>query len=88
MDLYDVSKGPVRQAIETLKTEGLVAGRPGKGVYVIRAPVADDGAELPAWALKFADDIAGLKADVAELQSRRGMTRPARRQERGNEQSG
>lgn len=89
MDQHDVSKGPVRQAIEALKSEGLLAGRPGKAVYVTGAPVADETGELPAWARKIQEDMAGVKADIAELQGQRGMTRrPARKQERGNEQSG
>lgn len=89
MDHYGVSKGPVRQAVEALRTEGLLAGRPGKAVYVTGAPVADETGELPGWARKIQEDMAGIKADIAELQGQRGMTRrPARKQERGNEQSG
>lgn len=89
MDQHDVSKGPVRQAIEALKSEGLLAGRPGKAVYVTGAPVTEEPGELPTWARKIQEDMAGVKADIAELQGQRGMTRrPARKQERGNEQSG
>jgi GntR family transcriptional regulator len=87
MEQHDVSKGPVRQAIEALKSEGLVAGRPGKAVYVTGAvPAAPDG--VAEQVRKMQNDIADLKADVAELQGQRGIGRTASRRENGREQSG
>lgn len=84
---YGVSKGPVRQAVEALKTAGLLAGRPGKAVYVTSLSAeGPDG--LEATVRKLQDDVADLKADVAELQSRSNTNRAARKQVRANEQSG
>lgn len=87
MEQYGVSKGPPRQAIEALKAEGLLAGHPGKAVYVTGVmPAEADG--VAEQVRKLAEDVAGLKADVAELQSQRNIKRPARKQERANEHSG
>jgi GntR family transcriptional regulator len=88
MEQYGVSKGPVRQAVEALRTEGLLAGRPGKAVYVTGAPVTGEEGAVPTWARRFVEDIAVLKADVAEIKQARGDGRAARKRERGNEQSG
>lgn len=38
MQTYAVSSTVVKSAVKELKTEGLVAGQPGKGVYVLRKP--------------------------------------------------
>lgn len=38
MQTYAVSSTVVKFAVRELKTEGLVAGQPGKGVYVLRKP--------------------------------------------------
>jgi DNA-binding GntR family transcriptional regulator len=40
MDTYAVSSTVVKFAVRELKTEGLVAGQPGKSVYVLRKPDA------------------------------------------------
>jgi GntR family transcriptional regulator len=87
MAQYGVSKGPVRQAVDALRVAGLLAGRPGKAVYVTGAAPEEPGG-LAEQVRRLAEDVADLKADVAELQSRRGIDRPARKRERGNEQSG
>jgi DNA-binding GntR family transcriptional regulator len=87
MERYGVSKGPVRQAVEALRAAGLLAGRPGVGVYVTGIP-AEEPDGLDATVRKLQDDVADLKADVAELQSRSNINRAARKQVRANEQSG
>ena len=88
MEQFDVSKTPVRQAIQALMAESVLAGHPGKGVYVTGVSVAETENGLPDWARKVIEDVQGLKADVAELQGQRGGKRPARKQERANEHSG
>jgi DNA-binding GntR family transcriptional regulator len=42
MQMHSVSSTVVKQAIKELKTEGLVVGQPGKGVYVLRKPGAPE----------------------------------------------
>lgn len=83
MDQHDVSKGPVRQAIEALKTEGLLLGRPGKGVYVIAIPASEDG------------DLAALTAQVrdhdyliTEIYQRLGWEQPAPQEGKADERTG
>jgi GntR family transcriptional regulator len=87
MDQHGTSKGPVRQAIDVLKGEGILAGHPGKAVYV--TGVVPDSADGVAEQMrKMQEDIADLKADVAELQGQRGIGRTAGRRENGRERSG
>jgi DNA-binding FadR family transcriptional regulator len=63
-----MSQPVVRRAIEQLKAEGILAGRQGKGVYVIATP-ADAAAErLDIKAL--GEQVAGLRGQVAELAER------------------
>jgi DNA-binding GntR family transcriptional regulator len=40
MATYEVSVTVARAAVNELRTEGVVAGQPGKGVYVLKAPGA------------------------------------------------
>jgi GntR family transcriptional regulator len=82
-DQYDVSKGPVRQAIDALRAEGILAGRPGKGVYVIAVPASDDG------------DLAALAAQVrdhdyliTEIYQRLGWEQPAPQEGKADERTG
>lgn len=55
---YDASLSLVKMAVGVLRTEGLVVGQQGKGVFV------RDAAETPA------DEIAELRAAVQELSVR------------------
>jgi DNA-binding FadR family transcriptional regulator len=89
---HGVAVGTVREALRLLAGDGLVVTRPGKGSFVIAADLAADGTEggAPislADVRKLQEDVAGLKADVAELQSQRGISR-GRKRERSNEKSG
>lgn len=58
---YGVSKTPVRQAVDLLRREGVLAGQSGKAVYV-RA--------LPDEAAAGARDLKALAGEVAELKRR------------------
>jgi len=70
-----MSQPVVRRAIEQLKAEGILAGRQGKGVYVIATP-ADAAAErLDIKAL--GEQVAGLRGQVGELAERAGTGLPA-----------
>ena len=42
MHTYTVSSTVVKFAVRELKSEGLVAGQPGKSVYVLRKPAAPE----------------------------------------------
>lgn len=42
MNTYAVSSTVAKSAVKELKSEGLVAGQPGKGVYVLRKPDAPE----------------------------------------------
>ncbi|MBB5080683.1 winged helix-turn-helix domain-containing protein [Nonomuraea endophytica] len=58
---YDVSLSSVKTAVGVLRTEGLVVGQQGKGVYV------RDAAEAPA---DLAGEVAELRSAVQELSVR------------------
>lgn len=58
---HGVSKTAVRQAVEQLRAEGILAGHPGKAVYVRAKP--DEAAAGQR-------DVAALAAEVAELKRR------------------
>jgi GntR family transcriptional regulator len=58
MARYQVSSTVARKAVDQLRIEGLVIGRPGKGVYVRRTP-AELAAEAPT--------LARLATEVQEL---------------------
>ena len=90
---YGVAVGTVREALRLLAGEGLVMTRPGKGSFVIAPGLAADGTEggaiiSVADVRKLQEDVAGLKADVAELQSQRGISRGRKRERSDDQQSG
>ncbi|WP_368954781.1 winged helix-turn-helix domain-containing protein [Parafrankia soli] len=65
MTAYEVSSTVVRAAISQLRTDGVVAGQPGKAVYVIKEPAAlDTVSEASARTLE------SLERAVEELQLR------------------
>ena len=65
---YEVSTTVVRRAVETLKTEGVLLGQPGKGVYVIAKPedVATEHHSLES----LAHQVGDLRIEVRELSER------------------
>jgi DNA-binding GntR family transcriptional regulator len=68
MAKYDVSSTVARKAIDQLRIEGLVVGRPGKGVYVKATP-SEIAAESVT--LESVDDrLEAVEAEVRELRSR------------------
>lgn len=72
MAIYDVSITVVRAAINELRTQGVVAGQPGKGVYVLKEPPAP-GPDVDTLARTVADmgrDLEDLKRRVSELEGR------------------
>jgi DNA-binding FadR family transcriptional regulator len=82
---YGVSKGPVRQAVDALRAEGLLAGRPGKAVYVAATPadVASERQDIGALSEQirklradFDDAIGRLEANLIELYGKTGNEYP------------
>lgn len=63
MARHHVSSTVARKAVDQLRIEGLVVGRPGKGVYVRTTP-ADAAAEAPTLA-RLAEEIRELRQAVA-----------------------
>jgi DNA-binding GntR family transcriptional regulator len=59
MARYRVSSTVARKAVDQLRVEGIVVGRPGKGVYV-RATPAQVAAEVPTLA-RLADQVEELR---------------------------
>ena len=88
---YGVGKTTMHGILVVLDHEGLVRREHGIGYFVtddapaVIAEHRDDGQE--AIVRKLQEDVAGLKADVAELQDQRNISR-GRKRERSNEQSG
>jgi len=64
MDRFRVSSTVVRKAVEQLRTEGLVVGHPGKGVFVRATPEesAAEAATIADLAAKLDDLRAQLEA--------------------------
>jgi DNA-binding GntR family transcriptional regulator len=69
---YDVSAGVVKAAISVLRTEGLVVGQQGKGVFIQDrdsagppAPTAEDGALMEQLA-----EVLGAVRDLGERVAR------------------
>lgn len=75
-ETYEVSLGVVKMAVGTLRTEGLVVGQQGKGVFVREdaAPkpsgMSDPLTEIRAALREQSRRIARLEATVAELGDR------------------
>lgn len=65
MASYSVSSTVVRAAIAELRTEGVVAGQPGKGVFVQKVPSAPEADSEPS-----ARTLEGLERAVEDLQRR------------------
>ncbi|MGS2641694.1 winged helix-turn-helix domain-containing protein [Streptosporangium sp. G12] len=61
---FDVSASVVKAAISVLRTEGVVIGQQGKGVFVHQVP-ADDGP-----ADEVAEQLAALRRELAEVRGR------------------
>jgi DNA-binding GntR family transcriptional regulator len=73
MAAYDVSITVARAAVNELRVEGVVAGQPGKGVYVIEEPAAP-GPDLGTLVRTVEDmgkSIERLEKRVSELEKRR-----------------
>jgi DNA-binding GntR family transcriptional regulator len=91
-DEYGVGKTTMQGILVTLAGEGLVRREHGIGYFVADNAVAvingETGGGLAAAVRKLQEDVAGLKADVTELQSQRNISRAPRKRERSNEQSG
>lgn len=68
MDDYGVSVTSVRAAIRELRTEGLVRGQGGKGVYVLRKPQARSEADVDLSSL--AEEVRHLRQAVERLDKR------------------
>jgi GntR family transcriptional regulator len=52
---FNTSKSPVRQALETLRFEGLIFRHPGRGTFVASPSIQEEG-----WTLNSIEDIIGL----------------------------
>ncbi|THJ70230.1 winged helix-turn-helix transcriptional regulator [Candidatus Frankia alpina] len=78
MAIYDVSSTVVRAAIRELRTEGVVAGQPGKGVYVIKAPSQPDiGPDALDRVENLEREVEQLRRRVADLETERGGSGPS-----------
>ena len=66
MKQYRVSSTVARKAVEQLRTEGLVVGRPGKGVFVKATP-SQVAVEVPTLA-RLAEEIQDLRRAVKGLE--------------------
>lgn len=66
-ELYSVSVTVVRAAVTQLRTDGLVVGHPGKGVFVSSTP--DAAAERTTTVHDLARQVAALREQVAFLQT-------------------
>ncbi len=74
MTAYGVSITVARAAVNELRAEGVVAGQPGKGVYVVEQPAAP-GPDLDTLARTVEDmgkNIERLERRVSELEKRQG----------------
>lgn len=89
---YGVGKTTMQGILADLGGAGLVRREHGIGYFVNDKAVAilngETGDGLAAAVRKLQEDVAGLKADVLELQSQRNISRAPRKRERSNEQSG
>lgn len=81
MEQHGTSKGPVRQAVDALKSEGALIGHGGKAVYVTGAPVATDEADVAA-------HLRDLDYKVAEIYQRLGWEQPASQEGKADERTG
>lgn len=65
---YDASLSMVKMAIGVLRTEGLVIGQQGKGVYVQEAgvPASDELAEIRATLRALSERLARVEAALAD----------------------
>lgn len=70
---YDVSAGVVKAAISVLRTEGLVIGQQGKGVFVRDVPIEPaekaEGAS-PGVSAEVLEQLAQLRESVKEMGDR------------------
>ncbi|WP_326829062.1 winged helix-turn-helix domain-containing protein [Streptosporangium sp. NBC_01810] len=67
---FDVSASVVKAAISVLRTEGLVIGQQGKGVFVRQPPTETSKPEAPDVNAEILDQLAQTRQSVKELGDR------------------
>ncbi|WP_433417757.1 winged helix-turn-helix domain-containing protein [Microtetraspora malaysiensis] len=67
---FEVSASVVKSAISVLRTEGLVIGQQGKGVFVREAPAPAAEPEPSGINAEILDQLAQMRASVKELGDR------------------
>ena len=67
---FDVSASVVKAAISVLRTEGLVIGQQGKGVFVRQPPAEPSRPEAPDVNAEILDQLAQTRQSVKELGDR------------------
>ena len=70
-----MSQPVVRRAIEHLQAEGILAGRQGKGVFVIATPADAERERVNLKALS--EQVTGLQREVRKLTERADAAQPA-----------
>lgn len=89
---YGVGKTTMHSILVTLAAEGGVRREHGIGYFVADNAGAvlngETGGGMAGMVRKLQEDVAGLKADVAELQSQRGISRGRKRERSDDQQSG
>lgn len=80
MQLYEASVTVVRAAVRELRTEGLVIGQPGKGVFVRDEPApevpSDEYLEITDHLKAMRDVLDDFEARLARVEESAGLRRP------------
>jgi GntR family transcriptional regulator len=77
MQIHQVSSTVVRRAVEQLRTDGVLVGQPGKGVYVQAMPRdAADGAGLTPEMTGLTQSVGRIEANLIELYGKLGYDYP------------
>lgn len=68
---FDVSSSVVKAAISVLRTEGLVIGQQGKGVFVRQAPAAEPAEPVaPEVAAEILDQLTQMRRSLTQIGDR------------------
>lgn len=91
---YSASSTVVRQAVRELQHEGVLTGRPGKGVFVVATPAGASAGQASTQTLakelsEVREDVRDLQVKVADLWANfYGEDMDGQREERSDEQAG
>ncbi|MEU9832287.1 winged helix-turn-helix domain-containing protein [Streptosporangium sp. NPDC048047] len=82
-DRFDVSASVVKAAISVLRTEGLVVGQQGKGVFVRQAPAGPSEPVAPEAASEILEQITQMRRSLKQMGDRLSALEAAVFEERG-----